>query len=273
MNIFETIQKQLTAAAGSSENEVPLLLPFFMEGTEKKPCILVCPGGGYGFTSPREAEPIARAYNQRGFHVMVLHYRVAPHRHPAPLLDVSNTLSLIRKHADDLGVNPEKIVVCGFSAGGHLTASLGVHWNKPYLQNGITHEQGLNRPNGLILSYPVITSGEYAHRGSFENLLGPDPSQESLEEMSLEKQVGKQTPPAFLWHTLNDASVPVENSLLFAGAMKKAEVPFELHIFPEGPHGISLATAETDETGNGSMTDPHVAQWLELSARWVKEFI
>ncbi len=273
MTVMEEIQSILSREADSEKDETPRLLPFFLEGGEPRPCVIVLPGGGYGFTSPREAEPIARAYNSYGYHVTVLHYRVAPHRHPAPLLDASNTLALIRKNAEKLAVDPQKIVVCGFSAGGHLTASLGVHWNKPYLRNGICDAPGLNRPDGLILSYPVITSGEYAHRGSFENLLGPDASPDALEEMSLEKQAGSQVPPVFLWHTLDDASVPVENSLLLAGALRKAGIPLELHIFPEGPHGISLATAETDETGNGSMTDSHVARWMELSARWVKKFI
>ncbi|MBF9016794.1 MULTISPECIES: alpha/beta hydrolase [unclassified Oceanispirochaeta] len=268
-DICRNMEKTIREAANSS-SETPYIIPSFIESPKALPCVLICPGGGYGFTSPREAEPVARAYNDQGFHALILHYRTAPHKHPAPLLDVSNTLALLRQNAWELNVDPEKIIVCGFSAGGHLAASLGVHWNKEYLQNEICSSRGQNRPNALILSYPVISSGEDAHRGSFDNLLGENADAQLLEEMSLEKQVGNQTPPAFLWHTADDASVPVENSFLFAKALKKENIPFELHIYPSGPHGLSLATAETDESGDTSMTVPHVQGWLELSARWIK---
>lgn len=269
MNIIDKIQDTIRSAAGSS-GETPYLIPSFIKCKKDLPCILICPGGAYGFTSAREAEPVARAYNAQGFHALVLHYRTAPHKHPAPLNDVSNTLALLRQNATELNIDPTSIAVCGFSAGGHLAASLGVHWNKEYLQNEICKTPGQNRPDALILSYPVISSGEYAHRMSFENLLGADTDLKMLEEMSLEKQVGDQTPPTFLWHTADDASVAVENSFLFAQALKKENIPFELHIYPNGPHGLSLATAETDESGDGSMTIPHVQGWLELSAQWVK---
>jgi acetyl esterase/lipase len=272
-DIISTMQITLRDQAEIAGESSPSLLPFFLKDSKIRPCILVLPGGGYSFTSPREAEPIARAYNKQGFHVLVLHYRVAPHRHPAPLLDASNTLALLRSQAAELKVDRKRIVLCGFSAGGHLAASLAVHWKKDYLQNDICGRPGLNRPNGLILSYPVITQGKHAHQDSFDNLLGPGADPALLEEMSLEKQVNSSMPPCFLWHTLDDALVPVENSLLFAEAMKKESIPFELHIYPEGPHGLSLATAATDESGDGSMTVPHLSGWLELSARWVKEFI
>lgn len=268
-DICRNIEKTIREAANSSTG-TPYIIPSFIESPTALPCVLICPGGGYGFTSPREAEPVARAYNDQGFHALVLHYRTAPHKHPAPLLDVSNTLALIRQNASELNVDPEKIIVCGFSAGGHLAASLGVHWNKKYLQNDLCSSRGQNRPNALVLSYPVISSGEDAHRGSFDNLLGENADAQILKEMSLEKQVGNQTPPAFLWHTADDASVPVENSFLFAQALKKENIPFELHIYPEGPHGLSLATAETDESEDASMTVPHVQGWLELSVRWIK---
>ncbi len=263
------MEESIRKSAGA-EGETPRLIPSFIEGGKDLPCVLICPGGGYGFTSPREAEPVAGAYNREGFHALILHYRVAPHRHPQPLLDLSNTLALLRRNAGDLGVDPGRIYVCGFSAGGHLTASLGVHWNKPWLRNEICDKDGLNRPDGLILSYPVITSGAHAHRGSFDNLLGEGEQGDLLDLMSLENQAGPQTPPTFIWHTADDQAVPVENSFLFAGALKEASVPFELHIYPSGPHGLSLATEETDESGDGSMTIPHVANWLELSARWLR---
>ncbi|MDC7241593.1 MAG: alpha/beta hydrolase [Spirochaetales bacterium] len=268
IEIVKEMEKRVRAAA-AAEGDTPYLIPSFLDSVDK-PCILICPGGGYTRTSPREAEPVAMAYNREGFHALILHYRVAPHRHPQPLLDLSNTMALLRQNAGDLGVDPERIAVCGFSAGGHLTASLGVFWDREYLQNGICSSPGLNRPDALILSYPVITSGEHAHRGSFENLLGEEAAPSDLEKMSLEKQAGPQTPPCFIWHTADDQAVPVENSLLFAGALRKKDIPFELHIYPSGPHGLSLATKETDESEDGSMTIPHVAGWLDLSARWFR---
>jgi len=129
-DIIKNIQEKLQLFSG---NKKPQIIPFLIDVQLPAPCIIVCPGGGYEFTSPRESDPIARTYNKIGFHVFVLHYRVAPHKHPDPLIDLSNTVALIRTNADSLNVDPGKIVICGFSAGGHLAASLGVHWNKPYL--------------------------------------------------------------------------------------------------------------------------------------------
>jgi acetyl esterase/lipase len=271
--IISTMQDILRQEAGITGDASPTLLPFFLDTPEDCPCILILPGGGYSHTSPREAEPVARAFNKHGFHALVLHYRVAPHLHPAPLLDASNTLALLRKNATKLKVDAHKIVLCGFSAGGHLAASLGTHWNKAYLQNKTCTSPGLNRPDGLILSYPVITSGIHAHRGSFEHLLGDGGDPALLEEMSLEKQVTKTMPPCFIWHTGEDQAVPVENAFLLAEALRKEKIPMEMHIFPEGPHGLSLATEETDETEDASMTIPHVSIWMDLCARWVKMFI
>jgi acetyl esterase/lipase len=222
--------------------------------------VLVCPGGGYTGRAPHEQAPIAARYNAAGFHAFVLQYRVAPHRHPAPLLDVSRALRLIRHHATDWHVDAGHIAVCGFSAGGHLTASIGVHFDLDVLNTGTVLDASSCRPDGLILAYPVISSGSFAHLGSFHNLLGPDPAPDMLTLMSLENQVTADTPPTFLWHTAEDAAVPVENSLAFARAMDRAGVPFELHVYPKGRHGLGLA----DE-------DPHVATWMDLSIAWLKE--
>lgn len=235
----------------------------------KRTSVLICPGGGYHFTSDREAEPVALRLLTAGFNVFVLRYRVAPARHPKPLLDVSRAVWMIRENAEEWHVDPDRIAVCGFSAGGHLAASLGVFWNAADIREAIGMPDGMNRPNALILAYPVITSGEYAHRGSFQNLLGEDASEEQLKEMSLELQAGSQTPPAFLWHTFNDSVVPVENSLFFAQALRQHDVPFELHIFPDGPHGLSLCDEETGAK-NTSMINPHAANWVPLCVEWLK---
>nr|AGF93385.1 pectin acetylesterase [uncultured organism] len=243
----------------------PILDTYILKGERKRPTVLVCPGGGYEFTSPREAEPVALQFNEAGYNAFVLYYSVAPEKHPQPLLDVSRSMCIIRNNSEKWNIKKDKIAVCGFSAGGHLAASLGVHWEKSYLDiKGI--EIGSNKPNFLILGYPVITAGEFSHQGSIKNLVGKDP--ELREEMSLEKQVNQETPPTFIWHTCADKAVPVKNSLLFVESLRKNEIPFEFHIFPEGPHGLSLATAETDDGEMGAY--PHVARWIKLCKEWLE---
>lgn len=254
---------------GGGEDFRPTLDTYVLEGTRQRGAVLICPGGGYEFTSPREAEPIALQFNAAGFHAFVVYYSVAPQRHPQPLLDVSRAMVILRENAAPWNIDAAKIAVCGFSAGGHLAASLGVHWSQAYLQNHAGMVPGMNRPAALILCYPVITAGRFAHRGSFDNLLGPQASPELRDEMSLERQVNSGTPPAFIWHTYDDALVPVENSLLFANALREQGVPFELHIYPAGPHGLSLATAETEEDGMG--VHPHVASWMKSCLEWLTE--
>jgi acetyl esterase/lipase len=250
------------------DNFRPKLQTYILDGAKKRNTVLVCPGGGYGFTSEREAEAIALQFNSAGFHAFVLYYSVAPRKHPQPLLDLSRAMCILRENSLEWKINSDKIAVCGFSAGGHLTASLGVHWDKDYLNiPGV--EIGINKPNALILSYPVITSGEFAHQGSFNNLLGEDADNSLFEVMSLEKQVSEITPPTFLWHTFSDNSVPVENSLLFAQGLRKNNIPFELHIYPEGPHGLSLATEETAAEGMGVYL--HVATWMGLCIEWLND--
>lgn len=251
-----------------TEQEIPYMdcyiRPVGMTDNDKKRgAVLIYPGGGYCDVSPREGDPIAMAFGAAGFHTFVLEYRVAPHKHPDPICDAAMALAYIREHAEEWNVDPDQIAVCGFSAGGHLAASLGVHWNKAYLAELLGKDNEAFRPNAMILGYPVITSGEKAHRGSFDNLVGNDP--ELLEEMSLEKQVSKDTPPAFLWHTSNDQAVPVENSLYFSAALSASNIPFECHIFPDGPHGLSLATKELNET-----PQPECQCWIDLAIDFLK---
>ena len=247
----------------------PVLDTYLLESPEPRPVVLVCPGGGYRFTSDREAEPIAIRFNSAGFHAFVLYYSVAPRRHPHPLMDLSRSLSLIRDHADDWQLKPDQVAVCGFSAGGHLAASLGVHWQRDWFQgvNGIT--PGQNRPNALILGYPVIMPGPLGHAGSFVNLLGENCSPEDRALMTLQDHVGEHTPPAFLWHTVSDAAVPVANSLEFAGALCRHHISFEMHLYPAGPHGLSLAEPETARKGT-ALVNPHVAGWTALCAEWLR---
>lgn len=244
----------------------PYLETYILSKSKKRGAVLICPGGGYGYTSEREAEPIAMQFTAKGYHAFVLYYSVAPKRHPQPLLDLSRAICIIRQNCDKWNIDSNKIAVCGFSAGAHLTASLGVHYDKSYLKvEGITQ----NRPDAMILAYPVITMKEFRHNGSRENLIGKNPDKALIEEMSLETQVSDNTPPVFMWHTVEDKSVPVENSLMFAQALQKNKVPFELHIYPKGPHGLSLANNETDTGKMG--TYPHITGWINLCIEWLDD--
>ena len=202
------------------------------------------------------------------FHAFVLKYSIKPKNYRQPLLDVSRAMCIIRENAEKWKLDKDKIAVCGFSAGGHLAASLGVHWDKPYFNEipGFTAE--MNKPDALILCYPVITSGKFAHRDSFYNLLGKDYNDSTLNEMSLENHISKNTPPSFLWHTVQDRTVPMENSLFFAEGLRRENIPFELHIYPEGHHGLSLASCETSNDENDIY--PHVATWMRLCTEWLE---
>jgi len=244
----------------------PYLETYILSGQKKRAAVLICPGGGYTHTSPREAEPVAMQFTARGYHAFILYYSVAPNRHPQPLLDVSRAMCIIRKNSDNWNIDGNKIAVCGFSAGGHLAASLGVHYDKPWLETeGIII--GENKPNAMILAYPVITMKEFTHKGSRDNLLGQSADEVLINEMSLETQVSEKTPPAFIWHTAEDKAVPVENSLMFASALHKYKIPFELHIYPYGSHGLSLANKETDSGNLGEY--PHVSGWIKLCVEWL----
>lgn len=237
----------------------------------KRPMIVICPGGGYVHTSDREAEPVAIQLLSKGFHTSVLRYSVEPAVFPTSLCQLASAVGFIRDNAENWNVDPNKIFVLGFSAGGHLTASLGVFWNKEFLTDQLSYSKEQIKPNGLILSYPVISSGPYAHEGSFRALLGDKfEDQKSREFLSLENQITNETPPTFLWHTVTDAAVPVQNSMFFAQSLLRYKVPLEMHIYPEGVHGLSLGTEETKSKGRDNHIQPEIENWIEMAARWVK---
>ena len=228
---------------------IPFIVSYVHEDNRIRPAMLVVPGGAYRYASPYEGNLPALEFYRAGYNVFVLVYTVnqleeleAPLGRQ-PLRDISRAVRIIRAHSARCHVDPQKIAVCGFSAGGHLCASLCVHYGDikdPDPEYG----EVSNRPDAAVLCYPVITSGEYANRESFRALLGADPDEKDLEYMSLEKHVTEDTPPCFLWQTATDASVPVENSYLFAGACRKAGVPYAHHVFSDGVHGMSVATPE-----------------------------
>lgn len=246
-----------------------ILDPVSVAPDKRRPAVIVCPGGGYRFCSDREAEPVVMRFLAMGYHAFLFNYSVAPNRFPTALREIAGVVAYVREHSEEWLIDEKQIYVCGFSAAGHLAASLGVFWNREFVYGPIGKTPEQIRPDGLILAYPVITSGEFAHRGSFEKLLGENADEEALESVSLEKQVTSQVPRVFMWHTWEDSSVPVENSLLFATALKQHGVNFEMHIYPRGKHGSSLANDETSAEGSGHNI-PEVQNWIDLAHTWIE---
>lgn len=239
-----------------------------LSGRKKRPAIVVCPGGGYGMTSEREAEPIAMKYCAAGFHCFVLDYSVAPSGYPAAVCELSKAVAYVRGIADEHCIDADRIFVCGFSAGGHLAASLGVHYARPEVKKFAEISDEENKPAGVILGYPVITGErERTHCGTIDNFAA---GRNDITELAwLENYVTKDTPQSFIWHTSTDDCVPVISSLRFATALNDNGVKFELHIYPNGGHGLSLANIETC-TEEAVM--PAAQNWIDQSIRWVNEF-
>ena len=233
--------------------------------------ILIIPGGGYACVcSDREGDPIALAFASAGVKPFVLSYSVGRYaKYPQPLLEASMAMSYIRKNAKKYGINPDRVFVVGFSAGGHLAGSLGTNWHHKEVNDAIDIEFGSNRPTGMILCYPVLCYWEQTHLGTFYNAFGTDkPAQEQIDLCSLEKNVDDKTCPAFLMHTANDDCVDVRNSLRFANALTEHGISYEMHIYPEGPHGIALANEVTALAPH--FIDKRIAEWTDLAVGWMK---
>lgn len=238
-----------------------------IDARRTRPAVLILPGGGYEFTSDREAEPIALRFVGAGYHAFILRYSTFPSLYPTALLEAAAAMQLIHTHAEQWHIKPDAICILGFSAGGHLAANLSTASSDDALRDH-GYDPDIVRPNGLMLAYPVISSGKFAHRGSFEHLLGDSCHDEQLlHKLSLEYQVNPSTPPVFIWHTFTDASVPVENTLMFISACRQANVSVEAHIFPEGPHGLSLGTQETARRSKQIV--PAVQPWFDLALSWL----
>ncbi|MCG7377001.1 alpha/beta hydrolase [Paenibacillus sp. ACRSA] len=244
-------------AAIGHEDEMPHLIPFIHPGSES--AVIICPGGGYGFLADHEGAPIAELLNRAGISAFVLKYRVAPHQQPAPLTDGQRAIRYVRAHAEDFGIHPSKIAVLGFSAGGHLTAMLGTVYDEGQTEHADPIERVSSRPDRIILCYPVITMESYGHAGSRENLLGPEASDELVIAYSAEKQVKADAPEAFIWHTSDDGAVPVQNSLRYALALGAHGIPYDLHVFEKGSHGLGLAE-----------DNAAVSAWSGLCLTWLK---
>lgn len=242
-----------------------------MEGFTRS-AMLVIPGGGYGSIAPREGEPIAEAFMPYGFNTFVLRYTVAKKRpYPAQLVEASLAIKHIKDNAEKYGIDKDKIFVVGFSAGAHLAGCLATMWHREEVYAEAPMPFGYNKPTGAILCYPVVNGIESAaHTGSFKNLLCTDtPTDEQLDYTSVDKAVDENTSPIFMMHTSNDELVNVKNSLCLASALRDANKQFELHIFPDAPHGVALGN-EITECGNEKWNNKRISEWVRLAAEWTK---
>jgi acetyl esterase/lipase len=228
--------------------------------------VVVCPGGGYGgLAIGHEGEAVADWLTRRGVAAFVLKYRLAPYRHPIPLTDAQRAVRTVRARAREWNVDPAKVGIWGFSAGGHLASTVITHFDDGKSDSTDPVERVSCRPDFAVLAYPVISLAgpPVTHMGSRKNLLGDNPDQKLIDDLSNEKQVTAKTPPTFLFHTSEDAAVPPENSILFYTALRNAKVPAELHIYEKGRHGVGLAN------GGKAPDDPVLATWTERLADWM----
>jgi acetyl esterase/lipase len=246
-NAFPLWPDGAPGALGREDKDIPTLTPFLADPAQATgAAIVICPGGGYAHLAPHEGADYARFLNESGIAGFVLKYRLGSdgYHHPAMLQDAARALRTVRARAGEWKLDPQRIGIMGSSAGGHLASTLLTHFDsgKPGAADPI--ERQSSRPDLGILCYAVISLGEFGHAGSRNNLLGPNASPELVRELSNELHVTKDTPPCFIWHTYEDNGVRVENSLQFAEALRRAGVPFDLHIYQKGPHGLGLGTRD-----------------------------
>lgn len=262
---------------GTGEADRPTLTAFTIPAPRPVPAVLVVPGGGYSRNAEHEGAPVARWLNSLGVSAFVLRYRVAPYRYPVPLLDGQRAVRYIRHHANRFGIDPGRVGVLGFSAGGHLAGLLatagsgtgdtagsgaqdpagGLSTSDGQPADGIDREDP--RPDLAVLCYPVASLVGPVHRPSMENLLGPEPDGTLRRRLSVEHRITPTSPPTFLWHTADDPVVDAENARLVAGALARHTVPHEMHIYPHGPHGLGLADGV-----------PPVSDWTDRCAAFLR---
>ncbi len=277
--IHETIQLEKTRDS-SITTYILQNYPKFSEN-RKRPFVLVVPGGGYSHYGQREQEAIAVKMNSLGFHSAILHYTLAPMKFPEALLDLAKAVALIREKAEEWGADSEKIILCGFSAGGHLSASLGCFWNSDFLKAYLSCKPEEIRPNHLCLCYPVVTGDKaFCHEGSVQNVIGSISQEEadrickSLKQktmrdvISIEKNISADFPPTFIWHTLKDEAVVAKNTLLLVNALYEHNIEVEYHLFNRGNHALALASAETANP-DGSHAEKECSLWPELFVNWL----
>ena len=233
---------------------------YFLETDKPLACIVVLPGGGYSERAPHEGDPIAKFFISRGMHSVVVNYRVAPNRYPAPLADAQRAIKLLRARADEWKIDPNSVVTLGFSAGGHLSGACATLEDVTAARVGADEvDRQSARPDGAILCYAALSNNkEWGNYGCGENFLGSERCRLESDYFSIENRVTDDTPPVFIWHTSDDPVVNVKNALVFGERMREHNRKFEMHIYPHGRHGLGLAPDTED-----------VKNWAPLAADWV----
>lgn len=256
-------EKGAPGAQGTEDRDIPTITVYPAYGSQRTgAAVIVAPGGGYtGLAANHEGRQVANYFNALGVSAFVLKYRLGPrYRHPIELGDAQRAIRTVRARAQEFGVQPDRIGMIGFSAGGHLTSTAGTHFDAGNPEAPDPIDRVSCRPDFLVLGYPVISfTAPYTHVGSRTALLGENPDPKLVEDLSNELRVTAQTPPTFLFHTSADTGVPAENSISFYLALKKAGVPAEMHIFEKGPHGVGL-----------DLQDPSLGQWPVLLGTWLR---
>ena len=269
--LHETVHLSVPGANGAAEliTYAPDVNPGV--GVDRlRTAVIICPGGGYEALSDREGEPVALRFAGLGYATFVLKYHVAPQgRWPVPQQQLLTAIAYVRANWERYHANPAAIIAMGFSAGGHLAGCAGTLWNKQELYRPLRRRPAVFRPDGVVLCYPVVTSGPYAHRESFDNLLG-DRRGELETLVSLEKQASKKSPPFFIWHTADDTCVPLENALLLEKALRAKGVDVELRVYPHGSHGQSLADHTVFAPENQWRASPSCAVWVQHCDAWLQ---
>lgn len=244
--------------------------PNYRAEPKPRPNIVIVPGGGYGFNeiNSREGIAIGLKFLAEGYNVFILQYSVQPVRFPQQLLELSCAVDYVRSLGEESLVDVDRVAVCGFSAGGHLAGSLGVYWQEEFVYEKLGIEKGSCRPNKLLLCYPVVLSNEYAHQGSVNNLLGENPTQEMLDTISLDKHVTSDMPDTFIWHTYDDQTVPVENSMMMALVLAKEKIPCEAHFYQKGAHALGLGKAKNADFD--FHINEHASAWVTTAMDWLE---
>lgn len=250
------------AAKGTTDKDQPSITVFVPEERANGTAVLICPGGGYAMEAmDKEGYQVAEWLNSLGVTAFVLKYRHGErYQYPAPMQDAKHAMKLIRSRSEKWSIDPHRLGILGFSAGGHLASTVGTHWMHQIIPNEYTALEASSRPDFMILIYPVITMKDaFTHQGSKRMLLGEDPDADLVRLLSNEEQVTDQTPPTFLVHGTNDEAVPVQNSLTFYQALHAQKVPVEMHLFGEGPHGFGLAKEDLE-----------LSIWTTLCENWMR---
>ncbi len=240
--------------------ETSVITPYLIDDNKVHPCMVIIPGGGYTHRAEHEGGPIAKWLNERGINAFVVDYRIEPYTYPAPVVDAKRAVKYVRYYADKFNIDPNKIGIMGFSAGAHLACCATEFFDENEYNPKDEIDKVSAKPNACVLCYPVITmKDEFCHVGSKERITGGN--KELEKKLSCEDNVREDMPPVFIWHTVEDKSVPVRNSLEMALSLKEKEVPFEMHIYPNGRHGLGIVKCVDVEGTN---------KWTEAFENWLK---